>query len=145
MKYRIYLDNCCYNRPYDDQSQLKIELETRAKLRVQEMVVAGRFELVTSYIIEFENDDNPYAERRFAIENFLKYASINIDESDEIINIANAAKSTGLKTKDALHAACAITAKCDYLITTDARFLKYTDSRIKMSSPIEFVIEMEGL
>ncbi|MCL2073737.1 MAG: hypothetical protein FWH18_07445 [Marinilabiliaceae bacterium] len=21
MKYRIYLDNCCFNRPYDDQSQ----------------------------------------------------------------------------------------------------------------------------
>lgn len=22
---RIYLDNCCYNRPYDDQSQLKFD------------------------------------------------------------------------------------------------------------------------
>ena len=28
---RIYLDNCCYNRPYDDQNQLRIELETKSK------------------------------------------------------------------------------------------------------------------
>lgn len=25
---KIYLDNCCYNRPFDDQSQIKIHLET---------------------------------------------------------------------------------------------------------------------
>lgn len=23
---RIYLDNCCYNRPYDDQKQIRISL-----------------------------------------------------------------------------------------------------------------------
>lgn len=32
---RVYLDNCCYNRPYDDQSQLKISMETQAKLNIQ--------------------------------------------------------------------------------------------------------------
>ena len=32
---RVYLDNCCYNRPFDDQSQLKVRLETEAKLFVQ--------------------------------------------------------------------------------------------------------------
>jgi len=29
---KIYLDNCSYNRPFDDQSQMKIRLETEAKL-----------------------------------------------------------------------------------------------------------------
>lgn len=32
MKYRIYLDNCCFNRPYDDQTQAKVLFETQAKL-----------------------------------------------------------------------------------------------------------------
>lgn len=36
---KIYLDNCCYNRPYDDQSQLRISLETQAKLYIQENAV----------------------------------------------------------------------------------------------------------
>ena len=33
-KIKVYLDNCAYNRPYDDQSQAKIELETQAKLKI---------------------------------------------------------------------------------------------------------------
>ena len=29
---RVYLDNCCYNRPFDNQGQIKVFLETLAKL-----------------------------------------------------------------------------------------------------------------
>ena len=43
---KIYLDNCCYNRPYDDQSYLNVSLETQAKLRVQEEIRAGKHELI---------------------------------------------------------------------------------------------------
>ena len=28
---RVYLDNCCYNRPFDPQSDLRIHVETVAK------------------------------------------------------------------------------------------------------------------
>ncbi|GAK55959.1 hypothetical protein U27_02920 [Candidatus Vecturithrix granuli] len=35
---RIYLDNCCFNRPFDDQNQIKIKLETEAKLYIQEKI-----------------------------------------------------------------------------------------------------------
>ncbi len=31
--YRIYLDVCCLNRPFDRQSQARIRLETEAMLR----------------------------------------------------------------------------------------------------------------
>ena len=144
MKTRIYLDNCCFNRPYDDQSQLKIELETKAKLRIQEMIVDGLLELVVSYIVEYENDSNPYLERKTSIEDFFRYAIMDVDETPEILSIAAAARKTGLKTKDSIHVACAIVASCDYLITTDSRFLKYNDSRIKVLNPMEFILEMEG-
>jgi hypothetical protein len=30
-----YLDNCAYNRPFDDQTQVKIALETEAKRYIQ--------------------------------------------------------------------------------------------------------------
>ena len=33
---RVYLDNCCDNRPFDDQSQVKAFLETVAKLSIQQ-------------------------------------------------------------------------------------------------------------
>ena len=48
---RVYLDNCCYNRPFDGQMQLKVRLETEAKLRVQAMMRNGEFEYVWSDIL----------------------------------------------------------------------------------------------
>ena len=63
---RIYLDNCCYNRPYDDQSQFRIYLETQAKLYIQELIKQDKIELVTSYILEYENSKNKLNERRFS-------------------------------------------------------------------------------
>ncbi|MCL2197769.1 MAG: PIN domain-containing protein [Defluviitaleaceae bacterium] len=140
---RIYLDNCCFNRPYDNQRHLKIELETKAKLKIQEMIIDGELELVTSYVLEHENDENPYDERKIAIEAFLKYAIVDVDETFEIIKIASIAMGSGLKIKDSLHVACAIASKCDYLLTTDKRFLKHKDSRIKIINPMQFLLEME--
>ncbi len=49
---RLYLDNCCYNRPYDSQESFKISMETRAKLYVQDEVKAGKYELIGSYIVK---------------------------------------------------------------------------------------------
>jgi ligand-binding SRPBCC domain-containing protein len=31
---RVYLDNCVYNRPFDDQTQIKIALETEKGINV---------------------------------------------------------------------------------------------------------------
>jgi len=144
MVYRVYLDNCCFNRPFDDQSHLKIELETRAKLRIQELILTKKLELVTSYILEYENDDNPYEEKRYAIANFMKFAVINVDEDKEVLSAANEVKGAGIKTKDALHVACAIVAGCNYFVTTDNRLLGHKNNRIKVISPIDFILEVEG-
>ena len=38
-KIKVYLDNCSYNRPFDDQKQLRISLETQAKLYIQSLIV----------------------------------------------------------------------------------------------------------
>jgi hypothetical protein len=49
---RIYLDNCCFNRPFDNQAQTKIRLEAEAKLHIQDQIVNSAYELVWSYILE---------------------------------------------------------------------------------------------
>lgn len=38
---RVYLDNCCYNRPFDEQGQLRVRLETEAKLEIQTQMRLG--------------------------------------------------------------------------------------------------------
>jgi predicted nucleic acid-binding protein len=50
----------------------------------------------------------------------------------------------GAKEKDAYHVASAIYAKCEYFISTDIRLLKCKTDKIKMVTPIEFVVETEG-
>ena len=42
---RVYLDNCCFNRPFDDQTPLSIRLETEAKLYVQDQIKNGALSL----------------------------------------------------------------------------------------------------
>lgn len=45
---RVYLDNCVYNRPFDDQSQRRIFLETIAFITLLELVEKGKFETIDS-------------------------------------------------------------------------------------------------
>ena len=39
---RVYLDNCCYNRPFDPQDRLRVAIETSAKMRVQALMRSGQ-------------------------------------------------------------------------------------------------------
>ena len=139
MKYKIYLDNCCFNRPYDDQSYLTIHLESQAKLFVQKEILQGNLELVWSYILDYENSVNPYDERKNAIANWRSIAAVDIDMSDEIVELGKSVMIKGIKKKDALHIACAIKAECDYFLTTDNKLLNKKFSEIVLINPIDFI------
>ncbi len=120
---RIYLDNCCFNRPFDDQSQIRIRLESEAKLRIQADIVEEKFELVWSYILEAENKANPFEERMNAISDWKKQAVSVIKENKKIVEKAKKLNKIGLRSKDALHIACAISGKCNYFLTTDDKII----------------------
>jgi predicted nucleic acid-binding protein len=138
---RIYLDNCCFNRPFDDQSQIKIHLETQAKLYVQQQIKNKYLELVWSYILDYENSFNPFEERKAIISEWRNIAVMEIIESKLILDIARNLLDFGIKSKDALHIACAVEADCQYFLTTDAILLKKSNQiiQIKLINPIEFV------
>ena len=136
---KVYLDNCCYNRPYDDQTQLKVSLQTQAKLQIQKEAMMGECELVWSYILDFENSANPFEFKRSAIGEWEHVAKEMITENEEIINLANQFKIKGLGTKDALHIACAIYAKVDYFVTTDDKVLNKSIDLLNIISPIDYI------
>jgi len=58
-KIQVYLDNCCFNRPYDNQERLSVKLETEAKIRIQELIKNGELLLIWSFILDYENSYNP--------------------------------------------------------------------------------------
>jgi len=144
---RVYLDNCCFNRPFDDQSSIRVKLETDAKLYIQSMIRAGRIELAWSYIIDFENAANPFFERKYTIEKWKHLSIIDIEETEAILMNANSFVKQGLKAKDALHMACAIETKSEYLLTTDDMIQKKMKNvdLIKVYNPVEFIKVIEEL
>jgi predicted nucleic acid-binding protein len=141
---KIYMDNCCFNRPFDDQSQLRIRLEAEAKLKIQEEVRSGKLQLVWSYILDYENNKNPYQERKARIKGWNQYAILNVEESHAIIETANLFNQKGLRKIDSLHIGCAIFSKCEYFLTTDDKILKRAKlvADINVNDPIGFIKEV---
>lgn len=121
---RIYLDMCCFNRPYDDQTQARIHLETEAKLLLQQKVKSAECDLAWSSVLDFECNNNPFEERRFAILQWRWLAKNVVIANDDIVAQAKIHHMSGLGTFDALHIACAIAGQADIFITTDDRLIK---------------------
>ncbi len=144
-KMRIYLDNCCFNRPYDNQDDIKIRIETEAKLNIQEKVKNNLLELAWSYILDFENYNNPFLEKRIEIQKWSSIAKYNIIENDNILNSMNNIIKIGLKPLDSLHISCAIELNCDFFITVDRGILKkkHLINNIEIINPIDFIYGLE--
>ena len=124
----VYIDNCAYNRPFDDQSQMRIFLETQAKLFIQKLIINKELSLAYSYMSVYENNDNPYEERLLPILDFFNHASLflNYDKSEQVEANAAIIMEYNIENKDAIHLACAKEAGCSYFITTDDDLIKHT-------------------
>ncbi|MBP5591164.1 PIN domain-containing protein [bacterium] len=143
---KIYLDNCCFNRPYDDQAQLSINLEALAKLSIQQEIREGKVDLVTSYILLSENAANRFEAKRKDIQAFIDkqtHTFVSEASGSKVKEIAKEIMDSGVKLMDACHIACAIIAGCDYFISTDKRLLKYHSDQIKIVNPTTYVLERE--
>lgn len=140
----IYMDMCCFNRPFDSQLQQKIYLETEAKLFIQQGIMTKKYSLVWSYILDHENSANPDRDAMFYIQKWEALAQYFIVANQAIVQFAESLRNKGFGIKDALHLACAVSAGADCFITVDKGIIKKRNfvPNIKIVSPIEF-IEME--
>lgn len=143
---RLYLDNCCFNRPFDDQSTLTIRLETEAKLHIQAAIRAGDYALGWSYILDYENAANPLAERRSEIQKWETLADAFVVETPAILTTMKELRAVGFKPLDALHLACAQALGCEYFLTVDKGILKKARAiaEIRIMNPLDFIVE-QGL
>ncbi|MDR0475889.1 MAG: PIN domain protein [Treponema sp.] len=144
-KIKIYLDNCTYNRPFDDKDQITIRMEAEAKLQIQENIRKGVYELTWSYMNEYENNDNPYDDKQEAIGAWENIATQICPPNERILEKGIKIQHTAIKPKDSLNLACAIESGCQYFITTDKVLLKKAVlfSEIKIINPIDFIRKEE--
>ena len=140
---KIYLDNCCYNRPFDDLTIEKNRLEASAKIFIQTLIKYKSLTLVFSFVNLIEAEDSPFEDNKAYIMSFIEEnASVFVGKNrlDEIERLADEVMRAGIKKKDAAHIACAVTAGCDYFITTDKRVLRYKTDKINMINPADFIL-----
>lgn len=140
---KLYLDMCVYNRPFDGQIQPRIMLETQIFVMLLLMISEGRFELLSSFALEYENSRNPNIENMLKISGLLGYSTDYISFDEGILDRSLEFEKYGLMGMDALHIACAEKAKADFFVTCDDDLigkLKLIDNiRIAFHSMIDFV------
>ena len=144
---RIYVDVCCLNRPFDDQTQERIRSETAAVKAVLDAVSVGQHRWVTSTAVEFEISRCQDAVRRSVLQVLLELGAETVSLNARALELAETIAETGLRGIDAIHLALAEEAGCDVFLTTDDDLLHKGQIlarplRIRVLNPIEWVREV---
>lgn len=145
-QYKIYLDVCCLNRPFDDWSQPRVRLEAEAILAIIGRIQADDWLMISSTALVSEIAQTPEPTKRQQVMDLLAVAKIELKVTPEHIERAANLQTLGFKPFDALHIACAEAANADVLITTDDRLLRkattYTDQlHVQVQNPLHWMIE----
>ncbi|MCI0352054.1 MAG: PIN domain-containing protein, partial [Acidobacteriales bacterium] len=120
---KVYLDLCCLKRPFDDQSQPRIAVETAAVLELLKLVADGKLEAVRSIAHDLENSLNHDARRAAAVQEWLDRLNPVDRTPRSVANHYRKFRKAGLAQMDAFHLAWAEHLGAEALITTDDRFI----------------------
>ncbi len=142
---RVYLDNCCYNRPFDEQGPLRVRLETEAKLEIQTQMRLGIIEYVWSDMLTGEVMESPYIEHREKILPWRFGAAETVHITEDIEDQAEEYMRLGIKSADAIHLACAVASGCDWFFTVDRGILKKVNTigEMRVANPMDYIREID--
>ena len=145
----IYLDNCCLNRPFDDQDQDRVRLEAEAVTVIMRGVQAGNWIWVGSDVLRIENEENPDAERRRRVSGLLESEHRRVFLDAEDIRRAGEIQAMGFDALDAYHVAAAEKGQCAVFLTTDDRLLSAAARNrdrlhVSVQNPLQWLNEVIG-
>jgi hypothetical protein len=146
-KTTIYLDTCCLNRLFDDQTQARIHLEAQAVLLILIGTGAGRWQWIGSEIMDFEIEQTPDQERRHRVRWLANYVHHSVLVQQTEIERAEQLEVLGFHPFDALHLACAESGGASISLTTDDRLLHLAvrlseQLRVRVENPLAWVKEV---
>jgi len=147
IKMRLYFDICCYSRLYDDQTQVKIYMESEAILNIFNISKQKNDDIVGSPALDLEIDQIDNIEKREKIKYFYnQMITEKIDYTENVLaRVKNLSEQTKIKTLDSFHLSFAENSKVDVLLTTDTKFEKACaklDLKIKVSNPLKYLLEV---
>ena len=144
---RVYLDVCCLNRPFDDQSQARIRLESEAVLIILARCEAGEWELIGSEAINLEISQTPDPERRRRVQAVAVNVQTTVLVEKAEVERAQQFEVQGISAFDALHLACAESGSADIFLTTDDQLVRKSatltaDCDLRVENPLAWLREV---
>ena len=141
---RIYLDTCCWGRPWDGKGHASIVAEADAVVEIIDWRYVKGYIAIGSPVIDAEILDNPKPKDRGEIMAF--YADTidrYIDFTPDSDIRARGFQAKGLRVNDSHHLALAERAGVGILLTVDKQFLKVAAnknlSRVNVINPLVFI------
>ena len=137
---------CCLKRPFDDQSQPRIRLESEAVLALLG-AQADRVEFLHAPAHDLENEQNPLLVRAERVRQWLTAIRL-VEPPDEALAARTAELlALGFKNFDAFHLSSAEGAAADVFVTCDDRLLagarrSAASLRVRVASPLELAAEI---
>lgn len=144
---RLYLDVCCLNRPFDDQTQDRIHLEAEAVLSIIKHIENNEWEWFSSDAVAYEISKTPNEERQDRLWSLESGATEVLSLTETIYQQSESIQQLGFTSYDAMHLAFALSANVDVFLSTDDKLLKrakrYPDEiRIAVSNPLSWLQEV---
>lgn len=144
---RIYFDNCCLNRPFDDQSQSRIRLESESIIIIMNRLYHGEWEWISSEVLDVEIENTPSIEKKQYLTKLLKFVNESLKIENVDLERAKQLESMGFKSFDAMHIACAERATVEVFLTTDDKLLKLSERlknelKVKVINPLTWLTEI---
>ncbi len=143
---KVYMDMCALKRPFDDQSQGRIALETQAVIRILAAARVRSVVLCNSAALAFENELNPNLERRERVRVVLSRLGRRATTSAAVFERAEQLREKGISDMDALHIASAERQKAERFVTCDDRLLKKAEGMhltVQAIDPVTLVEELD--
>jgi predicted nucleic acid-binding protein len=144
---KIYLDVCCLNRPFDDQTLDRNRLEAEAILLILKHIKLGKWQWLRSVIVDYEINKAPSFEHKSRLKQMITDAYKVISLNETILKRGEEMKRMGLKTYDALHVACAEYGGADVFLTTDDKIKRIgirqaQNLKVRIENPLYWLSEV---
>lgn len=146
-QYKVYLDVCCLNRPFDSWQQERVRFEGEAVLAIFKRVRVTEWQLISSEAVEAELERLSNPEKLESIFQLLTLATTIIMLDQQIDMRSQTLEKLGFRLYDSFHIACAEASQADVLLTTDDRLLKramrYKDYiQVQLSNPVTWLMSV---
>ena len=143
---RLYLDACCFNRPFDSQEQDRVRLESEAVMIIIGRAKQGRYQLLGSAVLRHEIDRTPDRERAFRVAQLTGFCRPVVPVGSRVIERARQLEQMGFKAYDAMHVASAESGRAQVFLTTDDALLRLAGKvakqlRLSVRNPLAWLIE----